>query len=400
MNVRNEIIVLSGTSGAGKSSVAQRLSEEYEEFEITQAITTRGKRKDDKPGQYQYVTDEEFRELGKRDKLLVRSKYRGKHYGITYEALDRTVDKGKTPILIIAPESLKELRADESKEHRSFFSVFFDAPDDVLDKRLEEREEKPQETMAQRTVDRENSAEYLYIVKNLQIEKTVELVRSLWNYRKAGGVLSKRLIQLMIECGMLMENANLENIKGASYDLALDDEYYYKGETRTLDDKDSFIKMEPGDYALIGSKEIAKFPNDIAGRFGLSVSLFFLGIILSNGPQVDPGFGGRLYCLLFNTSSEEVQLKRGQHYATVEFLKLVEPTIAYAGKYQGKDRITEYLPRSIESSAIGELRKDVRSLKSERLWIKMLPLVISLLAILLAFLSLLPELKRIILGGS
>lgn len=396
--MQTEIIILTGTSGAGKSAITQKLCEEHEEFEIAQAITTREKRKDDKLGQYQYVTDKEFQKLDKRGKLLVRSEYRGRYYGITYEALRNVVVEGKTPILVITPESVKELKDENNKEHWTFFTIFFDAPDDILDKRLEERGEKSQGAMEQRKVDREHSAVCLYTAKNMYLEKTIELVWSLWNYRKTGGVLSKRLIQLMIECGMLLENANLQNIEGASYDLTLDDEYYHKGKTKTLNDKDSFIKMEPGDYVLIGSKEIARFPNDIAGRFGLSVSLFFLGIILSNGPQVDPGFGGRLYCLLFNTSNEEVQLKRGQHYATVEFLKLIEPTTAYTGQYQGKDRITQYLPRSIESSAISELRKDVKSLKSERLWVKMLPLIISLLAILLAFLSLLPELKKIILG--
>lgn len=38
-------------------------------------------------------------------------------------------------------------------------------------------------------------------------------------------------------------------------------------------------------------------------------------------------------CLLFNTSSEKVQLKRGQHFTTIEFVKLIESTIPYAGKY-------------------------------------------------------------------
>jgi len=102
---------------------------------------------------------------------------------------------------------------------------------------------------------------------------------------------------------------------------------------------------------------------------------------------------------LFNTSNEEVQLKRGQHYATVEFLKLIEPTISYAGQYQGKDKITEYLTRSVEASAIGELRKDVKSLKSARWWEKTLPLVLSLIAILLTLLiAVLPTLMRIIQG--
>ena len=112
------------------------------------------------------------------------------------------------------------------------------------------------------------------------------------------------------------------------------------------------------------------------------------GIILSNGPQIDPGFKGRLYCLLFNTSSRQIQLKRGQHYATIEFIKLLEPTISYKGKHQQSNNLSEYLVQSIPSSAIGELRKDVKLLKKENWLMKYLPIIISIAALIVAILKL------------
>lgn len=150
-----------------------------------------------------------------------------------------------------------------------------------------------------------------------------------------------------------------------------------------MDEVESFIKMETGDYALVGSVEIANLPRDVAGRFGLSVGLFMQGIILSNGPQIDPGFKGRLYCLLFNTSSQQVQIKKGQHYGTIEFIKLLEPTIPYKGRYQEKNTLSEYLVRSIPSSAIGELRKDVKNLKQEKWLVKTLPIIVALAALII-----------------
>lgn len=195
-------------------------------------------------------------------------------------------------------------------------------------------------------------------------------------------MLPKKVIELMLKCGMLLKNAEINNkVSGASYDLSLGAQYWQDGGKRILDNTNPFIKLKPGDYAIVSSKEIADFPKDIAGRFDLSVSLFCQGIILSNGPQVDPGFKGGLFCLLFNTSNAPITLKQGQHHATLEFIKLLEPTIPYSGKYQGKDDIIDYLPKPAEPSVITKIIDDIDALKSAKWWEKTLPLILSILAL-------------------
>lgn len=203
-----------------------------------------------------------------------------------------------------------------------------------------------------------------------------------------GGVLPKRLITLMINCGMLLRNADIDNIKGASYDLSIGDEYYYSGKIKELTDKDPFILIEPYDYAIVTSKEIANMPRDVVGRFDLSVSLFCQGIILSNGPQVDPGFKGRLFCLLFNTSNALISLKRSQHYATLEFNKMIEPSESYQGKYQDKDKIVYYLPSNSMRGAINELKKEIEQVKKEsktlqNTFLAITSLILAIIALLL-----------------
>lgn len=106
-------------------------------------------------------------------------------------------------------------------------------------------------------------------------------------------------------------------------------------------------------------------PRDIIAKFGLTVGLFCQGIILSNGPQIDPGFRGTLFCLLFNTSNRAVHLKRGKHYATIEFNKLIEPAKPYEGKYQETENIIEYIPANVLQGAINELKKEIEKLKNE-----------------------------------
>ena len=357
-------ILITGTSGVGKSTVARKLCEKYNLFQIVQAVTTRKPRDDDHVGQYKYISEKEFISLDESDKLMIKAEYRGNMYGITNNSLQSVVESGKIPVMIITPESLGKIA------NEGFLSIFLDAPDNILDKRLESRGESINKTTNKQRKENRNYIEScLFALNNIKLEKTVELVWYLWKYRNSGGILPARIIRLMIDCGMLLEVvedlARENNIQGASYDLSLGDEYYSGGKIKMLTDSEPFILIEPYDYALVTSKEIANFPRDISGRFDLSVSLFCQGVILSNGPQIDPGFKGRLFCLLFNTSNALVILKRSQHYATLEFHKLIEPTTPYRGKYQRKIKIINYLPSNTLQGAVSELRKELEKVKSE-----------------------------------
>lgn len=291
-------------------------------------------------------------------------------YTDAQKTVTKTTEESRIPLILASPKRINELI---DLKNLQFITAFVHSPTSSL----------------QNEGDKGNSQFYNYNIVNNHLSATVELLLKLWQNSDNGGLVPQEIIKLMIKCDMLLENADLTNATGSAFDLTLDDEYYHNGSVRHLDTMDSFIIMEPGDYALVGSSEIANLPRDIAGKFGLSVSLFMQGIILSNGPQIDPGFKGRLYCLLFNTSSQQFQLKRGQHYATIEFVKLLEPTLPYEGKYQGCTTLSQYLPRSIPSSAIGELAKDVKGLKREKLWVKTLPLIISLAALIIAIFKLL-----------
>lgn len=376
-------IIITGTSGAGKTTIARKLCEKYNRFQIIKAVTTRARRQDDY-GEYSYINKEQFKELEETGKLLTKAEYKGESYGIVHEEFQKVINN-KIPLLIIAPHSAIEKLS-------TFFTIFLDAPDKILNERLIYRGEQINEIeRRQREEDRSiDENNFLYAIENINAENTIDLICNLWEYKNTGGLLPKKLIQLMIECGMLLKYANTGNISGAAYDLSIGDEYYYGGKINTLTDKKPFILIEPYDYAIVTSNEIANFPRDVAGRFDLSVSLFCQGIILSNGPQVDPGFRGKLFCLLFNTSNNPVFLKRRQHYATLEFNKLIEPTIAYKGKYQGKEQIIYYLPSNTLRGAVYELKKELEAVKRsgqllQSIFLAVVSLILAIIAILVTF---------------
>lgn len=375
-------IILTGPQGAGKTEIANHLVANSN-FQIVQAITTRKSRSggDDN---YDFVNDEEFNQYQKNGELFVYDEYLGNKYGIKTESLETIIGNNKIPILIITPKSLKTLNETEfniKKYH--FLSYFLYAPTEELKQRLNKRNSniQPKEVLRQIDVDCTYRDEGNYKLQNIEKDATSNLIHMLWENRNAMGMVPKRIIKALIEGGTLLKNADIHNIKGASYDLSLGDQYWQNGEKHTLDNDNGFIKLKPGDFVIVSSKESAELPNDIAARFDITVGLFCLGVILSNGPQVDPGFRGGLFCSLFNLSNSTIDLKRGQHYSTIEFIKLSEYTTAYQGKYQGREDIIDYLPKPSDPSTIIKIWDEIDNLKKAKFWEKSLPLILSCLAI-------------------
>lgn len=385
-----ESIIITGTSCAGKSSIAQELCKFKMKdgtcFEQVKAITTRERRIDDT--NYEFVDEKAFDILLSHKKLLINSIYRGKKYGIKKIEYDNIISDKKIPILVITPSSAVELL---SRDEEKCMCIFLDAEDEILTERWMKRSGKQfdkKEFYRQNQEDRTYQNYAHYIFNNTNISASVSLITLLWKYQGKGGALSQKIIEKMIRCGILLRNADPKMIKGASYDLCLGDEYYYEGEIRKLSDKKPFLTIEPYDYAIVSCKEIAWMPRDVIAKFGLTVGLFCQGLILSNGPQIDPGFRGTLFCLLFNTSNRAIHLKRGKHYATIEFNKLIEYADPYEGRYQGKTNIIDYIPENALHGAINELKKEVEQLKTEsrimqNIYLGVVALMFAIISILL-----------------
>ena len=75
-----------------------------------------------------------------------------------------------------------------------------------------------------------------------------------------------------------------------------------------------FLLIEPYAPAVIYSMEHLSLPLNLAGRFGLKSSLSRRGVYASVGPQVDPGFDGKLSVTLFNLTPGPVALNYGDAF--------------------------------------------------------------------------------------
>lgn len=113
------------------------------------------------------------------------------------------------------------------------------------------------------------------------------------------------------------------------------------GEPRIDLEKEGFVIVAPYAPAVISTMEYIKLPLDLAGRFGLKSHLSRRGVYASVGPQVDPGFEGRLTVTLFNLTSVSVALNHGDAFLSLEFHRLAAPASRpYDGEYQGRESFT------------------------------------------------------------
>jgi len=358
------LLIATGTSGSGKSTVVSALLDTGR-FAALKATTTRRMRSANEETFYDFVSGEEFAELSTRNAFITEIEYRGQQYGITYAHLDHSLSTGLNVVATVAPESVEKFRADLAAYRPGIdcISIFLDAPDETLLRRLGLRGPIPVDVTKQQERDRRTAWNEDYRIFDLDQEDILSVIDTLLSINHKSGILSGSRIIALGRAGILLGGFSEEMVQGASYDLRLGDEYFYAGSVRRLTHKSPFLMIEPYDYAIVTSLESACLPADVCARFGLSISLFCQGLVLSNGPQVDPGFRGSLFCLLFNTSNRPVVLKRGQHFSTLEFERLMERAAPYAGSKQDRTSIIDYLPVNSAVGAINELKVEVEALK-------------------------------------
>lgn len=170
-----------------------------------------------------------------------------------------------------------------------------------------------------------------------------------------GGVVTKSYLTPLMKAGALLTGADISRIQSASYDLRVGKEILCQGNLIELSPTNPRFEIPPYSYAIVSALEYASLPPCVIGRFDLKVSFFFEGVILSNGPQVDPGYKGALFCMLYNGSGQPKLLTLGKHFATIDFTTTTSVTEGYKQKYQLKQKMDQFLTDSAATGSGGEI---------------------------------------------
>lgn len=105
-----KIFCILGKSSSGKDTLVSMTSEELK-MPIATSFTTRPKREGEVEGrEYNFITDEEFKDLYKKDMLAEFTSYNIADVGVSYYGLTKEeLEKGKHTLVIVNPDGLQQL---------------------------------------------------------------------------------------------------------------------------------------------------------------------------------------------------------------------------------------------------------------------------------------------------
>ncbi len=187
---RGKLIVISGPSGAGKTSICDALLERMPDTQWSVSVTTRPMRPGDVSGRsYEFVDQEEFDRREAAGELLESATYVGHRYGTPRGAVEQALAAGTNVIMEIDVQGGVQVAGKVPESIR----VFVLPPDrEALAARLEGRNTEVAAQLARRlaAADGEialarDSGCYGHFVTNDDLETTIEQVRSIIQREKA-----------------------------------------------------------------------------------------------------------------------------------------------------------------------------------------------------------------------
>jgi|SoiMethySBSTD1v2_1073268.scaffolds.fasta_scaffold00710_24 guanylate kinase len=144
---RGKLVVISGPSGAGKTSVCRAIKE-HPDVEFSVSATTRAMREGERDGvDYHFLSREDFQRRIDENQFLEWASYSGNLYGTPRWPMDSALARGKTMLLEIEVKGTRQLR------ERGVAGLYvFIAPPGIeeLRARLERRGSDSAEEIAQR----------------------------------------------------------------------------------------------------------------------------------------------------------------------------------------------------------------------------------------------------------
>ena len=127
MSTNNDgiIVILSSPSGAGKTTLVNLIVEK-KEFINSVSHTTRKPRSNEVDGKdYFFVNDEQFENLIKKDEFLEYAKVFNNFYGSTKKPVLKNLEKGNNVIFDIDWQGTEQIRFQNIKYIRVFYSFYF-----------------------------------------------------------------------------------------------------------------------------------------------------------------------------------------------------------------------------------------------------------------------------------
>ena len=179
---RGLMFILSSPSGAGKTTLAERLLNNDDQLTLSISATTRQRRPGEAHGKdYYFVTEEEFTRMRENGEFLESANVFGHHYGTPRSLVEETLRQGKDVLFDIDWQGAQQL---DEVAGEDVVKVFILPPsrtelEERLRKRAQDPEDVVQKRMAKADAEMSHWAEYDYVIINYDLDESEKLLRSI-----------------------------------------------------------------------------------------------------------------------------------------------------------------------------------------------------------------------------
>lgn len=186
------LVIISGPSGVGKSTVVSKLLKLCPECELSVSATTRPMRPGEEDGRsYFFLSEQEFFSKQKKGEFLEWAKVHNYHYGTPKNYLDGKLKSGTTVVMEVDVQGAATVKELASKGKVSGGQVFiFLIPPSVdilalrLKKRRTEKEEEQSSRLRSAIAELQVMEKYDYIVVNDKVDSAAEKIKAIINVEK------------------------------------------------------------------------------------------------------------------------------------------------------------------------------------------------------------------------
>ena len=172
------IIVISGPSGVGKSTIIKKIKRDNNLYFCVSSTTRKIRKGEEDGADYNFVTNDYFNEMIESHKLVEHEEYGGNYYGTTYSEINKEKDFAVIILDLEVNGALKIMN-----EYKDSIGIFIDINNDILKERLFKRGHKDELFIKTRLDLANEQREYInsfkYHILNNNLELTVKQINDI-----------------------------------------------------------------------------------------------------------------------------------------------------------------------------------------------------------------------------